>query len=231
MHSNVYEMKMTNTTTNNVLAVPSELDLNLDGKFDDADKEVVYDFNFAVLTSGRSFSSGNLLPVLAKEYGIPILGETSGGGECALNVRYTPATLTYGISSSTKLITDSGAIVDKGAAPDYYLVDMVYDEEVGQEVKHFSNMYDIPSITRMIDDFYNNPAVWGDVDGDGSITVDDATAVQKYSINMPTGTPRFIADVADVNGDGRVSVLDVTCIQKYIAEFTTGTGRTGQPAA
>ena len=55
---------------------------------------------------------------------------------------------------------------------------MVYDEEVGQEVKHFSNMYDIPSITRMIDDFYNNPAVWGDVDGDGSITVDDATAVQ-----------------------------------------------------
>ena len=231
MHSNVYEMKMTNTTTNNVLAVPSELDLNLDGKFDDADKEVVYDFNFAVLTSGRSFSSGNLLPVLAKEYGIPLLGETSGGGECALNVRYTPATLTYGISSSTKLITDSGAIVDKGAAPDYYLVDMVYDEEVGQEVKHFSNMYDIPSITKMIDDFYNNPAVWGDVDGDGSITVDDATAVQKYSINMPTGTPRFIADVADVNGDGRVSVLDVTCIQKYIAEFTTGTGRTGQPAA
>ena len=108
---------------------------------------------------------------------------------------------------------------------------MVYDEEVGQEVKHFSNMYDIPSITKMIDDFYNNPAVWGDVDGDGSITVDDATAVQKYSINMPTGTPRFIADVADVNGDGRVSVLDVTCIQKYIAEFTTGTGRTGQPAA
>ena len=108
---------------------------------------------------------------------------------------------------------------------------MVYDPVLGGEYKNFSRMYDIPSITKMIDDFYNNAAVWGDVDGDGSITVDDATAVQKYSIDLPTGTPRFIADVADVNGDGRVSVLDITCIQKYIAEFTTGTGRTGQPAA
>ena len=92
-------------------------------------------------------------------------------------------------------------------------------------------MYDIPRITKMIDDFYNNPAVWGDVDGDGAITIADATAVQKYAIDLPTDTPCFIAHVADVNGEGRVSVLDVTCIQKYVAEFTTGTGRTGQPAA
>ena len=227
MHSNVFELKMSNTATHNVFASPFELDLNLDGQFDDADKEVVYDFNFAILASGKSFSCGNLLPVLAQEYGIPVLGETSGG-ECAIDIRYIPTTLAYGISSSSKLITDSGAIVDKGATHDYFLVDMVYDEEVGQEMKHFSNMYDIPSITKMIDDFYNNPPVWGDVDGDGTITIADATALQKYAIDLPTGTPRFIADVADVNGDGKVSVLDVTCIQKYVAEYQTGTGRTGQ---
>ena len=231
MHSNVYEMKMTNTTTNNVLAVPSELDLNLDGKFDDADKEVVYDFNFAILASGRSFSCGNYLPVYAKEYGIPIIGDTSGGGECSVDIRYTAATATYTLSSSNKLLTEKGAVVDMGAAPDYHLVDMVYDDEIGMVIKHFSNIYDIARVTEMVDDFYNNPPVWGDVDGDGSITIDDATAVQKYAIELPTDTPRFIADVADVNGDGSVSVLDVTCIQKYIAEYTTGTGRTGQPAA
>ena len=230
-HSNVFEMKMSNTATQNVYVSPLELDLNLDGKIDDADKEVVYDFNFAILASGRSFSCGNLLPVLAQENGIPILGETSGGGECALDVRYTPATVTYGISSSTKLMAEKGAIVDKGAAPDYSLVEMVYNADVGKKIKRFSNMYDIPRITKMIDDFYNNPAVWGDVDGDGAITIADATAVQKYAIDLPTDTPCFIAHVADVNGDGRVSVLDVTCIQKYVAEFTTGTGRTGQPAA
>lgn len=220
-----------NTLTGNRYDEKAQLDLNLDGVFDDRDKEVVYDFHFAILASGRSFSCGNLLPVLAQENGIPILGETSGGGECALNVRYTPATVKYGISSSTKLIAEKGAVVDKGAAPDYYLVEMVYNPDVGKELKYFSNMYDIPRITKMIDDFYNNPDVWGDVDGDGAITIADATAVQKYAIDLPTDTPRFIADVADVNGDGRVSVLDVTWIQKYVAEFTSGTGRTGQPAA
>ena len=230
-HSNVFELKMLNTATQNVFVAPFELDLNLDGKFDDADKEVVYDFNFAILASGRSFSCGNYLPVYAKEYGIPIIGDTSGGGECSVDIRYTAATATYTLSSSNKLLTEKGAVVDKGAAPDYHLVDMVYDDEIGMVIKHFSNIYDIARVTEMVDDFYNNPPVWGNVDGDGSITIDDATAVQKYAIELPTDTPRFIADVADVNGDGRVSVLDVTCMQKYIAEYTTGTGRTGQPAA
>ncbi len=69
--------------------------------------------------------------------------------------------------------------------------------------------------------------LWGDVDGDGVITVDDATAIQKYAIDLPVES--FIAKAADVNGDHRISVLDATCVQKYIAEYTAGTGKTGQP--
>ncbi len=72
------------------------------------------------------------------------------------------------------------------------------------------------------------PVLWGDVDGDGVITTNDATYVQKYSIDLPT-TDNFNAAVADVNDDGRISVLDATCIQKFVAEFKNGTGRTGQP--
>ncbi|MBQ1594034.1 MAG: hypothetical protein II105_00085 [Ruminococcus sp.] len=72
------------------------------------------------------------------------------------------------------------------------------------------------------------PVLWGDVDGDGVITTNDATYVQKYSIDLPT-TDNFNAAVADVNADGRISVLDATCIQKFVAEFKNGTGRTGQP--
>ena len=72
------------------------------------------------------------------------------------------------------------------------------------------------------------PVLWGDVDGDGVITTNDATYVQKYSIDLPT-TDNFNAAVADVNADGRISVLDTTCIQKFVAEFKNGTGRTGQP--
>lgn len=69
--------------------------------------------------------------------------------------------------------------------------------------------------------------LWGDVDGNGEITIADATAVQRYAIDLHV--ENFNAKVADVNGDKRISILDVTCIQKYIAEHTTGTGKTGQP--
>ena len=78
------------------------------------------------------------------------------------------------------------------------------------------------------EDNRETPVLWGDVDGDGVITTNDATYVQKYSIDLPT-TDNFNAAVADVNADGRISVLDTTCIQKFVAEFKNGTGRTGQP--
>ena len=67
----------------------------------------------------------------------------------------------------------------------------------------------------------------GDVNGDGVVTIIDATLIQKYSIDLPVEGV-FIDTLADVNGDGRISILDVTCIQKYVAEYTSGTGMTGQ---
>ena len=73
------------------------------------------------------------------------------------------------------------------------------------------------------------PVLWGDVDGDGEINAVDATAVQKFSIDLSTGVESFNEAVADVNADGRVSILDATCIQKYAVKFKNGTGRTGQP--
>ena len=58
----------------------------------------------------------------------------------------------------------------------------------------------------------------GDVDKDGSITINDATMLQRYlcefdvSINLA---------VADTNNDGKINVLDVTEIQRYCAEYIT----------
>ncbi|MGN0450237.1 MAG: dockerin type I repeat-containing protein [Ruminococcus sp.] len=56
----------------------------------------------------------------------------------------------------------------------------------------------------------------GDVNGDGKISVLDATLVQKYLAGLVTLSDTQKA-AADVNGDGGVSVLDATQIQKYIA--------------
>ena len=56
----------------------------------------------------------------------------------------------------------------------------------------------------------------GDVNGDGQVTVVDATLIQKYIAGLVTLSDTQKA-AADVNNDGSVSVLDATQIQKYIA--------------
>lgn len=68
-------------------------------------------------------------------------------------------------------------------------------------------------------------AVYGDVNGDGDITVVDATLVQKHVVQLET----LSADkqiLADVNRDNTISVVDATLIQKYIVQLKDW-GRTG----
>lgn len=68
-------------------------------------------------------------------------------------------------------------------------------------------------------------AVYGDVNGDGDITVVDATLVQKHVVQLET----LSADkqiLADVNGDNTISVVDATLIQKYVVQLKEW-GRTG----
>ncbi|MBQ3417136.1 MAG: hypothetical protein IJH32_04805 [Ruminococcus sp.] len=56
----------------------------------------------------------------------------------------------------------------------------------------------------------------GDSDGDGSVTVLDATAIQKSLAKLYTiGESR--ETVSDVDDDRVITVLDATCIQKYLA--------------
>ena len=68
-------------------------------------------------------------------------------------------------------------------------------------------------------------AVYGDVNGDGDITVVDATLVQKHVVQLET----LSADkqiLADVNEDNTISVVDATLIQKYVVQLKDW-GRTG----
>lgn len=68
-------------------------------------------------------------------------------------------------------------------------------------------------------------AVYGEVNGDGDITIVDATLVQKHVAQLET----LSADkqiLADVNGDNTISVVDATLIQKYIVHLKDW-GRTG----
>ena len=58
----------------------------------------------------------------------------------------------------------------------------------------------------------------GDVDGDGEVTVMDATLVQKYIVSLEILTDSQL-NVADVNGDGEISVIDATQIQKIVVNL------------
>ena len=58
----------------------------------------------------------------------------------------------------------------------------------------------------------------GDVDGNGTVDINDATIVQKKILSM--NTPEVVDNyqtIADTTGDGIINIKDVTAIQKYIA--------------
>ena len=189
------------TLTSNITRIDNDMDLNLDGEINDLDKSVYYDFEYAFITSGISYSCGNLLPCLAKDAGFPILGERSGGGACSLLIAYTPEDFFYTLSSYNKFITKDNKDVDNGAELDFDLTKRVTDD-AGNKTIDYSGLYDLEDISRKIDALYNGP-VFGDVDGDGDVTIDDATLIQKAAIDL----------------------IGFTNLQK---QFTTGCGKTGE---
>ena len=118
-----------------------DVDRNLDGKFDEKDNDVKLKMNFGVLISPYSFSCGNLLPSLLKDYGICLLGMRSGGGSCS--VLFNPSADGFGYSYSThrcRLTNLKGENIDGGVEPDYKLE--LYD------------YFDIAKVGKLIEDFY-----------------------------------------------------------------------------
>ena len=142
LFANKSDLYYENVLTGQKMKSTFEVDRNLDGKFDEKDKDVKLRMNIGVLTSTFSFSCGNLLPALLKDYGICLLGKKSGGGSCA--VLYSPSADGFGFTYSThrnRLNNLKGENIDEGIEPDYPL-----------EVDEF---FDIPKIGKLIEDFYS----------------------------------------------------------------------------
>ena len=58
----------------------------------------------------------------------------------------------------------------------------------------------------------------GDITGDGKVTIDDATEVQRYTAEIIDFTPIQLL-AGDANKDGKVDIKDATEIQRHIAEY------------
>lgn len=126
-----------------------DVDRNLDGVFDEKDAEVHYDFNYAALTSKGSFSCGNLFPFLVREAGGMLIGETSGGGSCSVQVADLSEGFEFMISGyKYKLCDDAGSDLEIGANPDAELEvgtktmlnDFTGEEKLVQDYSAFADM-------------------------------------------------------------------------------------------
>ena len=64
----------------------------------------------------------------------------------------------------------------------------------------------------------DDTALIGDVDGNGEVSIADATEIQKYLVQYVSFNEEQLK-VSDTNGDGKVDIKDVTQIQKYIVQL------------
>ena len=72
----------------------------------------------------------------------------------------------------------------------------------------------LPSL-RVFADVVPAQHLCGDADGDGEVTVIDATVLQRQLAGITVNA--FDAAAADADGDGEVTILDVTLIQRWLA--------------
>ena len=65
--------------------------------------------------------------------------------------------------------------------------------------------------------------ILGDADGDGKVTISDATLIQKYlaGLKMPGS---FDIKAADTDGSGSITIDDVTQIQRYLSGLSSAEG-------
>ena len=146
-----------NSLTGQRSIVEYEVDRNFNGQFDAADQDVHYDLNFAVLTSGMSFSCGNLFPSILKDNGIPVMGATSGGGACAIQAMCTADGFCFQISSfRARLNSLEGDNIDTGVTPDIPIdndgrVEVKLSEENSLMVKDYTKYFDIDYLRSLLE--------------------------------------------------------------------------------
>lgn len=113
------ELTVTNMSTGAVLKEAVDIDNNLDGNFTENDS-YSGKFNFYILTSGFSFSCANAFPAIAKEKGYAkIIGQKSGGGDCAVLNGITVDGGNFNMSSNYSITKKDGTNVDSGVEIDY----------------------------------------------------------------------------------------------------------------
>jgi len=129
------------------------VDKNLDKVFDEKDNAFKTDLRFGIITSYYSFSCANFMPSLAKDNGIMLIGERSGGGTCSTDYYATADGMIYAMSYGIKFADKDGNSIDEGIEPDYALVKINEDG-----LKDYSDVYNFANLSSLFADFYKKNA-------------------------------------------------------------------------
>ena len=147
-----------NTLTGAESIMSLRADVNLDGEYDMYDR-IPEDIRIWCLTSPVSFSCGNLFPSMLKDAGVPVIGETSGGGSCAIQAMCTADGFCFQISSfRSRLNMLDGTNIDPGVTPDIVIpvdgtVEIELSEETSMKVKNYKPFFDIDNLSNLLKNY------------------------------------------------------------------------------
>ena len=177
------------------------VDKNLDKVIDEKDDAFVPDLKYGVITSYYSFSCGSLLPYLAHENNILLMGERSGGGSCTVFIHTTPDGSLFQLSTESTLIDSQGNSIDKGIAPDYDLVKIAEDGS-----KDYSDVYNYENISRIFDEYYGK--------AETPAASDTTTTVTTTSVTSETTSTTAVSETQNSTS----STVTTTAESKFSAE-------------
>ncbi|MBR5514416.1 MAG: hypothetical protein IKV85_10610 [Ruminococcus sp.] len=184
-----------------------DVDKNFDKVIDNKDEEFTTDLKFGVITSNMSFSCGNLFPSIARENGIMLMGEKSGGGACAINVHVTADGMPFILSSGLCLTDKDFNSIDLGIAPDYETFRVNEDG-----TKDFSDTYNFDIINNCFDDFYGTEIV-------------TTTTTATTTVTTATTTTTTVTETTDTTEE----TTEAATTTETTASTTEATTTTTQP--
>ena len=133
-------------------------------------------------------------------------------------IEYTIETSTDGSGSVSETITvTSGDYVTLVAKP--YHSDFLgwYQGETLLTTENDYRFRPTDNVT-LIAKFTEAVFLLGDADGDNTISVLDATIIQRYLAAYTVQNPKIVERCGDINGEG-LDILDATLIQRYLVEY------------
>ena len=197
-----------------------DTDKNLDKLFDEKDESFKTDLRFGIITTNYSFSCANLLPSLAKDAGIVVIGERSAGGTCATNRYVTPDGLLYALSTGLKFVDKDGNSIDDGIVPDY---DIVKQNAYG--TKDYSDVYNYSKLSALFDEFYGKKT-----DSEQSVSTTTTTTSKTTSTTTTTTTTTTAATSSESTSSSASTTSGTTTTTSGISTLPQ-TGNTSKAAA